>query len=71
MERIAADVRSFRKADQGFVVYTVDVEFRGAAWSVERRFNDFDRLHHKLESTSSASTKAKLPGMPPKRFFGR
>ncbi|CAM9352288.1 unnamed protein product [Phaeothamnion confervicola] len=69
MEPCSAEIKYYDKAPQNsFVVYVIEVTFRGVSWLVEKRFSDFSVLQQRL---GKEFPKMRVLQLPPKRFFGR
>ena len=47
--------------------YVIQVSLSGKAWQCQRRYKEFDELHHKL---NRVNPDLPLPKLPPKKWFG-
>eukprot|EP00903_Cladosiphon_okamuranus_P021362 g19632.t1 len=65
---VTARINFWHKREEGYVVYIIDVSFRGSAWVIEKRFNDFVTLQQGL---SREFRDTDVGPLPKRRFFNR
>ncbi|CAM9483241.1 unnamed protein product [Ectocarpus sp. 12 AP-2014] len=65
---VTARINYWDKIPAGYVVFNIEVSFRGSNWVIEKRFNDFVTLHQGL---SREFRDTDLGPLPKRRFFNR
>ncbi|CAM9090654.1 unnamed protein product [Scytosiphon promiscuus] len=65
---VTARIHRWDRLPEGFVVFNIEVSYRGSNWIIDKRFNDFVALHQGL---SREFRDADLGPMPKRRFFNR
>ena len=55
--------------DNGVIYYLIEVRMETQVWILKKRFNDFDRMHKRLQADMEYRAADNLPDLPAKRMF--